>query len=112
LSRSSWGIADRYCFYDDGGNVILETDQSAAVGSKPLWPALTARQMRADSSSASNKSPRAYRSSIAAGRVPAWQTTLSAPNPRLLGGACGCTARSARLLAVWICATLQGIFAQ
>ncbi len=108
-------LPNRYCFYDDGGNVILETDQCAAVQQALVAGTIT-RQTKCEPtpSSASNKKP--PRLPLVDSKLAEWPALADylcpLSNPRLLGGACGCTLGLLVFLAVWIGATLQGNFAQ
>lgn len=116
LSHVEAGVLpNRYCFYDDAGNVLLETDQCTEVQQALVAGTITGQtECSLAATSPSKKAPARLR--IVDSKLAAWPTLTDylcpLSNPRLIGGACGCTVGLLVLLAVWIGATLQGNFAQ
>lgn len=116
LSNIEAGVLpNRYYFYDDAGNVILETDQCAEVQQALVAGTIT-RQTKCAStpSSASAKKPACLPlvESKLAEWLPLTDYLCPLSNPRLIGGLCGSAIGLLVFLAVWIGGTLQGNFAQ
>lgn len=116
LSNIEAGVLpNRYCFFDDAGNVILETDQCAQVQQALVAGTIT-RQTKCVPASSSASDKQSARLPLIESKLAEWLPLADylcpLSNPRLIGGLCGSAIGLLVFLAVWIGGTLQGNFAQ